>query len=547
KASQMILECADSSVRLQAMLYLFLYFIWIGNFPKARGIVESARGWTASPASPPQRRILFHLFEARLLCGVAQFDDSIRSAGRGLEIASASGIHLWDFFLLAEQTSARLGKGDLDAADACLKQMAPFLGPGQTLNQAYFHHLRSWHAALEGDIPLALSLEKTADALVTECGAPCGMALGSVYMARLANEAGNPGEAENHLGRAERIARAMKSPILEYQCLLVRADIAFLRGDTPSGLAALRNAFSAGRERGYFHYDNWIPTFMTRLCVKALEEGVEVPYAQELVRKRNLVPACPPLEIESWPWPVAIYTLGRFEILKNGEQLIFPRKVQKRPLSLLKAIIAFGGKAVREAQIADAVWPELEGDMAIQSLAVALHRLRQLLGPEEAVQRQEGILGLDPRYCWVDAFAFDHLLAKAQSPGETAGSGCAVELQEKAVSLYRGPFLAEEPDRPWAISMRERLRSRYLLAVGRLGAHWLQAKEWEKARACYEQGLGVDNLAEEFYQSLMRCYLQDSRKAEALAVYRRLEKTFSSLGVEPSPKTRGLLNALRSP
>jgi LuxR family maltose regulon positive regulatory protein len=546
KASAMIRGCNDIQVRLQASLYLFLYFIWIGDFPRARGVVESTRQWVSSSTSYPQRMILFHLFEARLHCGVAQFDDSIRSAAKGLEIAHTSGLHLWDFLLLGEETSSSLGKGDLDSASAYLQRMAPFLGPGQTYNQAYFHHLSSWHAALKGDIPLALSLEETADALINECGAPCGIALGNVYMARLENEIGKTGDAAIHLEQAGKIARGMKSPILEYQCFLVKADIAFLRGDEASGIASLGKAFSIGRENGYFHYDNWTPSFMTRLCVKALENGMEVPYVQELIRKRKLVPASPPLDVEAWPWPVAVYTLGRFGILKDGRPVTFSRKVQKRPLFLLKALIAFGGRAVREEQIADAVWPEVEGDMAIQSMSVALRRLRQLLGHEEAVVRREGALSLDPRYCWVDAFAFERLMGKAASLGETGRKEGAAKLEEKALPLYRGPFLAEDAGRSWAVSMRERLRSRYMSSVGRLGDHWMQAGKWEKARECYQRGIDVDNLAEEFYQSLMRCYLADGRKAEALAVYDRLGKTFSSLGVEPSPKTRNLLNALRS-
>jgi len=365
-------------------------------------------------------------------------------------------------------------------------------------------------------------------------------------MARLENEIGKTEDAANHLEKAEQIALGMRSPIFEYQCLLVKADIAFLRGDKASGLAALGKALPIGRENGYFHYDNWVPSFMTRLCVKALEEGLEVPYVQELIRKRNLVPASPPLEVETWPWPVAVYTLGRFEILKDGRPLTFSRKAQKRPLDLLKALIAFGGRAVREEQITDAVWPEAEGDMAIQSMSVALRRLRQLLGHEGAVQRREGILSLDPRYCWVDAFAFERLLGKAASLGETGRKEGAAQLEEKVLPLYRGPFLVEEAGRSWPVSMRERLRSRYLSTVGRLGAHWMQAGEWEKARVCYQRGIDVDNLAEEFYQSLMNCYLAVGRKAEALAVYDRLGKIFSSLGVEPSPKTLDLLKSLRS-
>jgi hypothetical protein len=158
KASAMLRECKDTQARLQTSLYLFLYFIWIGDFPGARGIVESTRQWISSSTFYPQRRILFRLFEARLHCGVAQFDDSIRSAARGLEIARASGMHLWDFLFFGEGASASLGKGDLDSASVYLQQMAPILGTDQTYNKAYFHHLSSWHAALKGDIPLALSL-----------------------------------------------------------------------------------------------------------------------------------------------------------------------------------------------------------------------------------------------------------------------------------------------------------------------------------------------------------------------------------------------------
>jgi DNA-binding SARP family transcriptional activator len=366
-------------------------------------------------------------------------------------------------------------------------------------------------------------------------------------MARLDNEIGRTENAANHLEKAERIARGMKSPILEYQCFLVKADIAFLRGDEASGLAFLGKALFIGRENRYFHYDNWIPSFMTRLCVKALEKGMEVPYVQEIIRKRKLVPDSPPVALEAWPWPVRIYTLGRFGILKDGKPIVYSRKVQKRPLSLLKALIAFGGRSVREEQVVDAIWPEAEGDMAIQAMSVTLRRLRQLLGHEEAVQRREGILGLDPRYCWVDAFAFERLLGEAASPGGTGWKEGAAKLEEKALPLYRGPFLAEDAGRSWAVSMRERLRSRYLSTVGRLGTRWMQAGEWEKARVCYQRGIDVDNLAEEFYQSLIRCYLVNGRKAEALAVYDRLENTLSSLGVEPSPKTRNLLNSLCSP
>ena len=38
-------------------------------------------------------------------------------------------------------------------------------------------------------------------------------------------------------------------------------------------------------------------------------------------------------------------------------------------------------------------------------------------------------------------------------------------------------------------------------------SYYGKAGHWEKARECYQGGIEVDNLAEEFYQSLMSCYL----------------------------------------
>ena len=128
-----------------------------------------------------------------------------------------------------------------------------------------------------------------------------------------------------------------------------------------------------GRERGYVNSHVWIPAVMARLCARALEEGIEVDYVRGLVQRRGLVPENPPVDVEAWPWPIKIFTLGRFEVLLDGEPVRFARKVQRKPLALLKALIAFGGRRVREDLVMDALWPDAEGDAARVALASALH------------------------------------------------------------------------------------------------------------------------------------------------------------------------------
>ena len=136
---------------------------------------------------------------------------------------------------------------------------------------------------------------------------------------------------------------------------------------------------------------------MAGLCARALEASIEEDYVRGLIQKRGLVPESSPVEVEAWPWPIKIFTLGRFEVLRDGEPMRFGRKVQRKPLALLKALIAFGGRSVREELVMDALWPDAEGDAARVALASALHRLRSLLGREQAVVRQEGQLSLDGR------------------------------------------------------------------------------------------------------------------------------------------------------
>jgi len=109
--------------------------------------------------------------------------------------------------------------------------------------------------------------------------------------------------------------------------------------------------------------------------------------------------------------------------------------------------------------------------------------------------------------------------------------------------MYGGPFLAEEIEEPWTISMRERLKNKFLRNLNYLASHWVEAGQLERAVECYQKALEINDLIEEPYQQLMACYQRLSRKAEALAVYHRCRKNLHAvLGIEPSPKTKPFID-----
>jgi DNA-binding SARP family transcriptional activator len=158
-----------------------------------------------------------------------------------------------------------------------------------------------------------------------------------------------------------------------------------------------------------------IPSAFSYLDVrKSARAGIEIEYIRELIRKRNLVPSDRPVEIEEWPWPVRIYALGKFEIIKEDRPVVFSGKVQQKPLALLKVLIALGGKDVPEEQLTDILWPDADGDLAHKSFEIALHRLRLLAGNDKAIRLKEGLLSLDPAHCWVDVWAFERACEEAK-------------------------------------------------------------------------------------------------------------------------------------
>jgi len=291
-------------------------------------------------------------------------------------------------------------------------------------------------------------------------------------------------------------------------------------------------------------YSKWSPR------VKALENSIEVDYVQELVQKRGLGRQSTPVHIEAWPWAVKIYSLGRFTILVNNQPASVGRKAQHKPLELLKAIISQGGRDVSEEFLTSALWPDAEGDTARQAFDTTLHRLRKMLVHEQAIHLRDRRISLNPNYCWVDAWALERLISETDTSLANAASDengtTLAHLSDRIHALYHGRFLGKEFNAAWAISLRERLRSRYLRHILNVGARWQQLGRWGRALECYRKGLEVDDLAEQLYLNLMLCHERLGQRSEALSVYRRCRFVLSVvLGIAPSAETESLYQRLR--
>jgi DNA-binding SARP family transcriptional activator len=252
-------------------------------------------------------------------------------------------------------------------------------------------------------------------------------------------------------------------------------------------------------------------------------------------------------DLAEWPWPIRVRTLGGLRIQINGQTLAFKGKVAKKPLELLLFVIASSGVDVSLGTVAFALWRELEGDKARSALTVALHRLRKLLGDDDALLLEHGRLSLNPQRVWVDCLAFEQLADSVGMPAAAALPGPLRAAAERAQALYSGPFLQDSEDEAWQLAYRSRLASKFKRMVTLLAQAASVRGDGVAARALLERGLEFDPLAEDMARDLMRELLAAGERAAALLAYERCREAIASrLGAEPSPATQAMLQRARA-
>jgi two-component SAPR family response regulator len=304
----------------------------------------------------------------------------------------------------------------------------------------------------------------------------------------------------------------------------------------------LEAAFAAPRMRQFYDSFDTNPRFGATMCALALAGDVEPEFVRRIIELNGYAP--PPEAGASWPWPVKITTLGRFDVECNGRPVAVPRRSPRKPLELLKALIAAGGRGVDKQRLADRLWDDAAAESASAALDMAIMRLRKLLAVPEAVVIEDGKIGLDPRHVWLDLWAFDRDVDALQPLIRKSDDAPVAAIGQRMLALYRGPFLDNEDAQPWLLAARERTRQRFMRSLSDAGRYWERHEQWSEAAALYERGLEVDPLAEDLYRRLMRCHLAQRRPAEAAYVFQRCrEMLLAQLGVPPSAETEALLPA----
>jgi hypothetical protein len=488
----------DVNLRMFVGLLASLTLMWTGLYGRAAELIAAMRELARASGVTPFSLITLKNIETMYAMLTADGAGCEKAMREGLEIAHATGVHTWTFQLLVYGYGGALGSGNLIQAQALARELATRTANAGRFNLCLYNHFQAWEAMLRKDLMTALQKEKAALRMAIEVGCPLFEVLCRLALAEILAECNDERKCVAHLHTLRDIVRGIDNRHLEFTCLVGFAQIALAHARQRTGIAALRRGLQLGREYGYAHFLWWRPAAVARVLANALEAGIEPDYVRSLIKRRALVPEQPALGVEGWPWAYRVQTFGGFRLLRHDEPLGGAEgrtagKAKKRPLELLKLLIAYGGEQVSESRVTDALWPRIDGDSAHRSFTSTLHRLRKLLGEDRAVTLHEGRLSLDRRYFWLDTWAFEQLASDLEAAGD---SQSVEKLVERLLALYRGSFMEDDADAAWMIQARERLRSRFSRVLARVCRHWQERGEEERARLLVEKGLEIEPLAE---------------------------------------------------
>ncbi|GIH93421.1 BTAD domain-containing putative transcriptional regulator [Planobispora siamensis] len=215
-----------------------------------------------------------------------------------------------------------------------------------------------------------------------------------------------------------------------------------------------------------------------------------------------------------------------------------PARVGGARLRALLARLALDpGRAVRPETLAEALWEEAAPAGHLHALQSLVSRLRRVLGdPGLLTSGPAGYrLAVEPDA--VDALRFERLVrAGRRSHAQSRPAEAAATLRE-ALSLWRGPALADVREAPFAAAEAERLERVRLAALeDRIEAELVLGGDLDLV-AELESLTAAHPLRERLHAQLIRALARDGRGAEALAAYQRIRGLLAdSFGSDPGPQ-----------
>ncbi len=459
--------------------------------------------------------------------------------------------------------------GQRPLAEETLAQLQAVVSPG-TPAEGYYCCLSGFMAEERGDLDRAGSLYARAHSIGEKTGELSVSILVRLGMSRLKRACGNASAAHQWANDAATLAARAEYLHFEGMALIERGRASWEMGDALAAetdwraaiqvLEAIGAAFDLARARLFLAV--LLHQQQRAECTAAWREAVRSIVLgnylflidQERALTYSLIAAYlrhPDAEVAALTSeilehlgrtpapPLHIFTLGRFEVLRDNRPVPAHLWRQRRAGELLRLLLLAHRRTLTRDQIVEALWPNKPPDSAQALLHQATSALRRALEPglpdkfpSRYLHLEEGQVSLElPPGSEVDFETFEALLR--------AGDW------EAALSIYKGDLFPDDLYADWAVLPRERLKRLYMQALYGAARARMQAGRAREALDACLRILEVDAWQEEAVLLGMEASVALGDRAGALRLYRSLEQSLrEELNTVPQEPLRRFCESL---
>jgi DNA-binding SARP family transcriptional activator len=245
---------------------------------------------------------------------------------------------------------------------------------------------------------------------------------------------------------------------------------------------------------------------------------------------------------------LVVRMLGTFKVMINGR----PIAEWDSPLglTLFKYLLVHRDRPTTRDALIDTFWPDAPTKRAANRFHVTLSALRRTIravDDADVVVFRGGVYMINPELdLLVDVDEFTSLVDGGHRADRAGDRETALSCFARAIALYRGDLLTDNPYDDWAMLLRETFRVTYLDVLDRLSALYLENEDLGPCIAIAQRILEQDPCREDAHRLIMRCHSRQGRYSEARRQFELCTRMLASnWGAQPSRATLELHQSLQ--
>lgn len=232
---------------------------------------------------------------------------------------------------------------------------------------------------------------------------------------------------------------------------------------------------------------------------------------------------------------VYVEDLGRVGVFV-GSRWIPGNEIRRKVLAMLCFLLSRPAMSATRDQVLDALWPDQEPDVAVNSLNQTAYFLRRVIEPRFQEDLTPGYLHHENQMVWLDSDLVTSRSIECRAMLRAVKGDPSPEQMRALSQGYRGRFALDFAYEEWAAASRDSLHASYLGVVERSIRLDTANGEFDRAILLAQKALDADPEADRIEAALLGLYRRVGAHSAAAEQYGHYAATLrNDLGIEPPP------------